>query len=265
LRRVSKQLRFEVYKTMKQPDKYVHGMDWGKDVFSFNDMRNYRQYQYDLIGRYIGTNILEVGSGDKSFTQQLLCKNKNIKNLFSIEPSRTLYETHYSNLHFPDFVNFECIDLFDLNISKTGIFDTVILIHVLEHIEHDKAALDYLYSFVSPGGYVLIEVPAMPFLYSNHDKMLGHYRRYNKKTLLSKIDTQKFEITKLWYQDPIGVFGSWYFFKMRKIILKSEEGLNFVKNNGGIYDKYVIPFEKQVERLVTFPFGLSLTAILKRR
>ncbi len=68
----------------------------------------------------------------------------------------------------------------------------------------------------------------------------------------------------MWYQDPIGVLGSLYFFKLRKIKLKSEEGQNLVSSQGGIYDKYVIPFEKKIEKYITFPFGLSLTAILKK-
>lgn len=240
-------------------------MDWGKDEFSFDNMRNYRKYQYDLIGKYIGTNILEVGSGDRSFTKQIITENPNITRLHSIEPSETLYDMHKSNFVFPDFATFGCTDLFDLSLEQTGLFDTAIFIHVLEHIQDDKKALDHVFDLVKPGGYVLVEVPAMPSLFSVHDEILGHFRRYNKTHLRSIIDIKKYEITKLWYQDPIGVFGSWYFFKMKKIKVKSDEGLNLAKNQGGIYDKYVIPFEKQIERLITFPFGLSLTVILKKR
>ncbi|MEI8203514.1 MAG: hypothetical protein WCH34_10910, partial [Bacteroidota bacterium] len=97
-----------------EQDKYVHSMDWGKDEFSFDNMQHYRKYQYDLIGKYIGTNVLEVGSGDRSFTKQLLKEKPDIKRLHSIEPSETLYDMHKSNFVFPDYATFDCIDLFDL-------------------------------------------------------------------------------------------------------------------------------------------------------
>ncbi len=132
-------------------------------------------------------------------------------------------------------------------------------------IKNDKAALDHTYTLVKEGGYVLIEVPALPCLFSVHDETLGHHRRYNKKMLKKIIDPNKFEIKKIWYQDPIGVLGSFYFFKLRKIKIKSDEGENLVSSQGGIYDKFIIPFEKAIERVITFPFGLNLTAILKKK
>lgn len=249
---------------MEKNDGYVHNMDWVKGEISFNDFENYRKYQYDLIKKYIGNNIIEIGSGDRSFTKQILTNNENIERLYSIEPSITLFNMSKNNYYFPENVQFDCIDLFDLDKEKTGYFDTAIFIHVLEHIEEDKKALDTIFNFIRPGGFVLVEVPAIPGLFSIHDEILGHFRRYNKRMLKSIVDVDKYEVVKIWYQDPIGVLGSYFFFKLRKIKLKSEEGLTLAKNQGGVYDKYVIPFEKQLEKFITFPFGLSLTMILKR-
>ncbi|MCD4664844.1 MAG: hypothetical protein K8R68_06190, partial [Bacteroidales bacterium] len=128
-----------------------------------------------------------------------------------------------------------------------------------------KEALNHTCNLLEPEGFVIIEVPAIQWLFSEHDKMLGHFRRYNKKTLKNIIDTDKYEIIKIWYQDPIGILGSLFFFKIRKIRLKSEQGLNIVKNQGSVYDKFVIPIEKRIEKYITFPFGLSLSAIIKKR
>jgi ubiquinone/menaquinone biosynthesis C-methylase UbiE len=249
---------------MEKIDKYVHGMDWGKNEISFNDFKNYRKYQYDLIKDYIGNNIIEVGTGDRSFTKEIFDHNHNIERIYSIEPSETLFKLNNDKYNFPGLVQFDCIDLFDLT-EKAGIFDTAIFIHVLEHIEQDKKALNTIYNFIEPGGFVLIEVPALPGLFSVHDEVLGHYRRYNKRMIKSIVDIDKYEIVKLWYQDPIGVLGSLYFFKWKKIKMKTDQGFNLAKIQGGIYDKYVIPFEKHLEKFITFPFGLSLTAILRKR
>ena len=57
-------------------DLYVNDMDWSKNGNGFSSFNNYRRYQFNLISKYIGSKILEVGSGDRSFTDQIL---ENVK------------------------------------------------------------------------------------------------------------------------------------------------------------------------------------------
>lgn len=249
---------------MSKKDKYVHGMDWTKKVKGY-ELNNYRRYQYDLIAKYIGNNILEVGSGEKGFTRELVQHNKDINRLISIEPSKILFNLHKNKHSFPPYVYFKMKDLFELNPKVIKAFDTILFIHVLEHIDKDKKAIDKAYDLLNPGGKILIEVPALPFLYSDHDKFLGHYRRYSKKYMLSIIDTHKFNVVDIWYQDLIGVLGSLLFFKFKKITLNSNSGINLVKNQGKLYDCYVIPLQKFVEKYIRPPIGLSLTVILEKK
>ena len=62
-----------------------------------------------------------------------------------------------------------------LNFGKK--FDTIMYLHVLEHISDDihelKSAMDKL----NNNGYLVIMVPAHQNIYSNLDKAVGHYRR----------------------------------------------------------------------------------------
>jgi len=245
-------------------DKYVCGMDWGVDLESF-ELSNYRKYQFNLINKYIGKNILEVGSGDRSFTSQIVRNVRNIERLVSIEPSVTLFELYKYKYHLPAFVSVECIDLFDVTQASHGLFDTIILIHVLEHIEKDREALSHLYTLLRPSGKILIEVPAMPSLFSMHDKMLGHYKRYNKRNFREAVDDSLFSVEDLWFQDQIGMVGSFFYFKLRKIELKSQQGVALVAKQGALYDKYLIPLESFYDKFLRFPFGLSLTGILQKR
>ena len=246
-------------------DTYVHGMDWMKGELSDFELSNYRKYQFDLIGKYIGKQILEVGSGDRSFTAQITRHCKNIEKLVSIEPSQTLLDLYKDKYKFPDHISFNRIDVFDLTPKEFGLFDTAIFVHVLEHIENDRDALNHTFDLLLPGGLVLIEVPALPALFSVHDEMLGHYRRYNKRSLLSIIDTDRYVVRDLWYQDMIGILGSIYYFKLRKIQLQSAAGVELAKNQGQIYDRFLIPLQKGIEKFLRFPVGLSLTAVLERR
>ncbi len=248
----------------KETDQYVHGMDWLSGELEEFELTNYRKYQYDLIARYLGKNILEVGSGDRSFTNQIVKHSVQLDRIISIEPSITLFEIHENKYEFPDHISFHMVDLFNMTKDTFGLFDTAVFVHVLEHIEKDREALNKVHEVLLPNGKVLIEVPALPSLFSVHDEMLGHYRRYNKKILKDIVDPDKYAITDIWYQDILGVLGSLYFFKIKKTKLASTNGAQLVKNQGNIYDKYVIPFESFIEKFVRFPLGLSLTAVLQK-
>jgi SAM-dependent methyltransferase len=62
-------------------------------------------------------------------------------------------------------------------------FDLIALMDVLEHLADDQAALRGLRARLKPGGWLLVTVPAWPFLWSHHDETHHHQRRYVRKTL----------------------------------------------------------------------------------
>lgn len=245
-------------------DLYVNDMDWSKDGNGFSSFKNYRKYQYNLIEKYIGNRILEIGTGDRSFTNQILENLKHECTLLSIEPSEVLYNLSSDKNHFPDNFEFISKDLFDMGESYNNKFDTALLIHVLEHIEDDRAALDHIHPLLIDGGHLLIEVPAYQWLYSDHDASLGHHRRYDTRSLKNIVDFNKYKLVKIWHQDPIGILGSLYFFKLKKTKLKSMSGNALLKNQGRIYDNFIIPIEQFFEKFIKFPVGLNLTLILKK-
>jgi SAM-dependent methyltransferase len=61
--------------------------------------------------------------------------------------------------------------------------DLFTMFDVLEHIEDDVGFLRQLRAKGGPRHQILVSVPAFQFLYSAHDRMLHHYRRYSTKTL----------------------------------------------------------------------------------
>lgn len=62
-------------------------------------------------------------------------------------------------------------------------FDLVVALDVLEHVADDRGSLAALGHCLRPGGWVLLTVPAFPFLWSRHDLSHHHYRRYVKSKL----------------------------------------------------------------------------------
>jgi SAM-dependent methyltransferase len=65
-------------------------------------------------------------------------------------------------------------------------FDLITCHDVLEHIEDDRGALLELRRVARPGGVLLITVPAYPRLWSSHDELNRHCRRYTRPELLSR-------------------------------------------------------------------------------
>ena len=111
-------------------------MTWCIDTGGFH-LPNYRHYQYDLVKKYLGKEVLEVGTGDREFTRLLQEKNLEMQRCVSIEPSKSFF-TAFSKKIFPSMFTFLHMDLFNMTKRKYGDFDTVVFIHVLEHIKEDK-------------------------------------------------------------------------------------------------------------------------------
>jgi SAM-dependent methyltransferase len=66
-------------------------------------------------------------------------------------------------------------------------YDLIAVLDVVEHIEDDVAALKAMAERLKPGGKILITVPAHQWMWSAHDVVNHHYRRYSKKTLAAAI------------------------------------------------------------------------------
>ncbi len=69
------------------------------------------------------------------------------------------------------------------NIPFHDEYDLILLLDILEHLDDDVRALEALHSRLNPGGWLLITVPAYQFLWSEHDDINHHKRRYVLKGL----------------------------------------------------------------------------------
>ena len=56
--------------------------------------------------------------------------------------------------------------------------DAIVATDILEHLDDDLAALEEFRRILKPGGQAVITVPAFQFLWSEHDVVLMHRRRY---------------------------------------------------------------------------------------
>lgn len=88
---------------------------------------------------------------------------------------------------------------FTADFQPSECFDIVTMLDVLEHIRNDSDALRHLASIVRPGGFVILTVPALQQLWSVHDEINLHFRRYDRRELRQLLTEAGFEIVRLNY------------------------------------------------------------------
>jgi hypothetical protein len=73
--------------------------------------------------------------------------------------------------------------------------DFVLLLDVIEHIGEDAGFLADLFKnrLISKDSYFIITAPAFPALFSSHDIMLKHYRRYTRRSLMKILQLSGFQ------------------------------------------------------------------------
>ena len=84
--------------------------------------------------------------------------------------------------HKRGFPNVKLANALSLPFSDNT-FDVVALLDVLEHIDDDIAVLKEAHRVLKPGGIVIVTAPALPFIWSVHDTMQNHLRRYTPSRL----------------------------------------------------------------------------------
>ncbi len=82
---------------------------------------------------------------------------------------------------------------------ERGAYDLIAVLDVVEHIADDVAALAAMRERLAPGGKILITVPAHRWMWSAHDVVNHHHRRYSKRTLRAAIEAAGLRPRKLVY------------------------------------------------------------------
>jgi SAM-dependent methyltransferase len=82
--------------------------------------------------------------------------------------------------------------------------DFVIALDILEHIEDRNALLSEIFRVLKPGGRCLITVPAHSWLWSNHDVINFHFRRYSRRMLTQDIKSNGFYLKNIrWWNSAL--------------------------------------------------------------
>ena len=146
---------------------------------------------------------------------------------------------------------------------KKNFYDLILLADVIEHVKQPKELLKDLKKFLKKDGHILITVPAYQFLFSKKDKVLGHYRRYNKELL--KTELSGFKVENISYFNtflciPIIIMTMLNKFLKRDYIKQVETTPNFILNK---LCYIIFASEKYFIKYFNLPFGISIYILAK--
>ena len=215
----------------------------------------YFQWQADLAAAAVGQRVVEIGCGLGNFTQHLL--DRELVVATDIEPPCT----ERLAARFPDRANLviQTLDVMDPAFPSLVRYrpDSIVCLNVLEHVQDDALALRHMHSILPAGGQVVLIVPAFESLYGPIDRLLGHYRRYSRRSVRQLAATAGFRVATLRFMNTVGFFGWWV---NAHILRRTEQSESQIR----VFDRYIVPVLRRIETAVPPPFGQSLFVVLSK-
>ena len=138
-----------------------------------------------------GARILEIGCGTGHNLDMLAC----FGTVDAVEMDDAARTVASERLGRPA----RMATLPDLQDVERAAYDLIALLDVLEHVEEDRASLASIAERLRPGGKLLLTVPAHPWMWSAHDVVNHHKRRYTRKGFRQVIEAAGLKVELLSY------------------------------------------------------------------
>jgi len=144
-------------------------------------------------------------------------------------------------------------------------FDAVLALDVLEHLTDDGYALGELIRVLKPQGTIVLSVPAFQQLWSYHDTLNHHYRRYSKKNVQELCKTYNLKTETLTYWNCLLFIVIYFYKKFGTNPNGGYTGLRQVPRflNFGLYSLLVLE-NWSISRGVKLPWGVSVFYVGKK-
>lgn len=146
-------------------------------------------------------------------------------------------------------------------------FDVITMFDVLEHLEDPVGALRGIRERLRPEGQLVITVPAFQFLWSKHDELNHHHRRYDLALLRRHLEDAGFAVDFHSYFNSL-LFGPVAAVRLLRRLVPGDEHASDYGNAGGLVNGVLTRLfaaERHVASRVPVPVGVSLLAIAHPR
>ncbi|MDC1115050.1 methyltransferase domain-containing protein [Candidatus Pelagibacter sp.] len=204
--------------------------------------------KYELSDKKV---ILEVGCSSGYLIDEIKKKQK-YNYIGSDAVKNQLLKLSNEHINIPFIV----FDLLKNPFNKPTV-NALIMLNVLEHIKDDNTALLEANKILHKDGILILEVPSGKTLYDDYDKKLMHFRRYNMKDVVDKIENAGFTIE---HKTHLGffIFPIFAIVKLFNKFFKPKDE-NIVIKQAKISNNFFLRFLFSFERIFSnfsLPFGI---------
>jgi SAM-dependent methyltransferase len=225
----------------------------GNELLLFAQAKNWKDYLVKSIKPYIKGDVLEVGAGLGATTKDFVKKIDNFTTWTCLEPDKNLFD-NLVGITKSNKINY--IHGSILNVNNNLKFDSIIYIDVLEHILEDQKEIIMASSHLKEKGFIVVLSPAHNYLFSEFDKQIGHYKRYNRKDFIN-LTLPSLKLIKNHYLDSVGVILSYANKTLLKQNIPTIKQINF-------WDTKVIPVSRILDKLFMYKIGKSILGVWKK-
>ncbi len=242
-------VKFAVSDRIYQPDtyeSYLRARFWHVPRFS--------SWIADMIRKYCGNRILEIGSCEGNLALKLLPRDRYVASetnplyLQTLEALKA--ERPYLSVSYCDVMETASFPLIDNG------YDTVICLNVLQHVKDDRVAINNIKSVLATGGTAIVMVPQGRRVVDNNDQTQGHQSRYGKESLRRLAETCGFGVREIFEFNRIGSAGK--FINSKILFRRSFTVWQLWSLN------VLTPVFRAIDGFLPFP-AVSLIAVLERR
>jgi hypothetical protein len=227
----------------------------GSELELFSEARNWKAYFSRVLTPYMSGQVLEVGAGIGSNTPYLA--TAAVCGWTSVEPDRSLARRILERaarhgLSFGWSVVAGTIEA----LGPGARFETILYIDVLEHLADDRSELSRAALHLSAGGNLIVLAPAHQFLFSPFDAEIGHYRRYNRPSLIA-LTPPGCRLHRCFLLDSAGFLAS----LGNRVLLRASTP---TAGQIAFWDKVLIPVSRILDRLTGYNLGKTVIAVWNR-
>jgi ubiquinone/menaquinone biosynthesis C-methylase UbiE len=209
-------------------------------------------------------NILNIGVATGATSQMLEMFGK----VKSIEYDEVCFNFVKEKLQ----IDIEQGTILDLQFAENS-FDLVCAFDVVEHVQNDQLAVKEMIRVCKSSGFVFVTVPAFMDLWSKHDEINYHFKRYTSKTLLPLFNSNTGNVIYHSYFNTILFLPiylvRWISNKFPKLFKRDGSGSDHSMFELGFLNKvlYLIFYAENIllKKLIKLPFGVSFMLSFKKK
>ena len=221
-----------------------------KATETFDNANFHIKYCISFIKKHIFGDIIEVGAGCGSFTRNYF--NNKVNSLILTDKDKKNIK-----ILIQKFKKYKKINIKNNSIQKLKKkFNTILYFHVLEHIKNDRQEIAKATKKLKKNGILIIISPAHQKMYSNLDKIVGHYRRYNINFFKQKFN--KLKMIDCRYLDS----GGYFLYYLNKIFFKRDGYPSKIKIF--VWDKIFTPVSILIDFTLRYKVGKCILAVYKK-